>query len=47
MMEKLLSFKPELDNSVEKNYDTNPFSLLEDILSYARKDDDSNFVDCY
>ena len=47
MMEKLLNFKPELDNSVENNYDTNPFSLLEDILSYARKNDDSNIVDCY
>ena len=47
MMEKLLSFKPELNNSVENNYDTNPFSLLEDILSYARKNDDSNIVDCY
>ena len=47
MMEKLLNFKSELNNSVENNYDTNPFSLLEDILSYARKNDDSNIVDCY
>ena len=47
LIENLLTFKPAENSSVENDYETNPFSLLEDILLCAQKDEDNNIVDCY
>ena len=47
LIEKLTSYETLMKLSEKSNYDTNPFSLLDDILSYSRKDEESNVVDCY
>ena len=46
VIEKIVDFKPP-EKVANDNYDSNPFSLLDDIMSYAQKDEESNVVDCY
>ena len=47
LIKKLMRYEAGVKVSGKTDYETNPFSLLDDILSYARKDEESNVVDCY
>ena len=47
LIDKLTSYETRIKVSGKSDYEANPFSLLDDILSYSRKDEESNVVDCY
>ena len=47
LIDKLMSYETRVKVSGKSDYEANPFSLLDDILSYSRKDEESNVVDCY
>lgn len=47
LVKRIANYERHVEMSLGSNYDTNPFSLLDDILSYSQKDEESNVVDCY